>query len=581
MGKQKAQGFFYGTIILTAGTAAVKLIGVLFKIPLTNLLGGVGMGYFNVAYDLYYPLYALFVAGAPVAVSKLVSESVARRRMRDAKMLLRSALELFAVIGAVGSGCMFWGAQWFAQAVKNPQAAYAVKMLAPAIFFGCVMSALRGYWQGMQDMRPTAVSQVVEAAAKLVLGLAFSYGALYWGMQQYQATGMVFGNPCANNTQAQMAVLPYAAAGAVLGVSCSMACGTAYMLFFHRSAKGGISEAAWRRSPPAEKGVVLKKRLLRMAAPVCLAAMVTNFTSLIDLVTVMDRLASAVGKDGSLIEQLYQGAIPTGVGRQLLPAYLYGCYSGLAVPVYNLVPSLVSAIGVSLLPAVAAAWAVGDKYALERDVSASLRLASVIAMPAGLGICALAGPILELLYFSRGMEVAVIWPALRFMGVSAVFVALTLPMQAILQAVGRPGLPVKLMAAGGVMKLGCNYILVAVPALNIRAAPIGTLVCYAFVLLMELAALVRETGVKIQVWQVFGKPLFAAVCCALAAHTGQGWLAAAGLPQAAATLAGIAIGGMIYLVLVLFTKTLLKSDFSMVPGAEKFVNLLEKYRVLG
>lgn len=189
MEQRHRHGYLYGTMVLAAGTVVVKLIGALFKIPLTNILGGVGMSYFNVAYELYYPLYALFVSGVPVAVSKLVSESMACGRARDARKLLRVAGAAFLAVGAAGSLLMFFGAGWFSARVQNPGSVWAVRMLSPALFFGCLMAALRGYWQGMQDMAPTAVSQIVEAVAKLAFGLALSYGVTVAGLRQFSLEG--------------------------------------------------------------------------------------------------------------------------------------------------------------------------------------------------------------------------------------------------------------------------------------------------------------------------------------------------------------------------------------------------------
>ena len=580
MEQRHRHGYLYGTMVLAAGTVVVKLIGALFKIPLTNILGGVGMSYFNVAYELYYPLYALFVSGVPVAVSKLVSESMACGRARDARKLLRVAGAAFLAVGAAGSLLMFFGAGWFSARVQNPGSVWAVRMLSPALFFGCLMAALRGYWQGMQDMAPTAVSQIVEAVAKLAFGLALSYGVTVAGLRQFSLEGTVFGAPCASAQEAQIAVLPYAAAGAILGVTVSTLCGAVYMAARHRLGRGAITPEQWKASPPAAPSRALLKRLVAIAVPVCVASLITNLTSFIDLISVMNRLGHAITRHPGVIEGIYEGLIPGGVGREMLASYLYGCYSGLAVPVYNLVPSLTTTIGVSLLPAVSAAWAVRDRRALERNVASALRLASLIAMPAGLGICAMAGPVLRLLFFSKPMESAVISPALHLMGLSAIFVALSLPVNAILQAVGRADLPVKLLLAGGGLKLVLNFLLVAVPRLNIQAAPVGTLVCYAFVLFVSFGVLVNSPGVRIPVGPVFGKPFFAAVCCAVGAWAANGLLERVCGSQLAA-VGGVSIGVVIYVFVVLLTKTVTKEDILMVPGGEKFAKLLEKRSLLG
>lgn len=578
--EQHRQSFLYGTIILAAGTVAVKLIGALFKIPLTNILGGVGMSCFNVAYDLYYPLYALFVAGVPVAVSRLVSESMARGRVRDARRLLRVSVGVFFIIGAAGSFVMFMGAGWFSDLVRNPDARLAVQALSPALFLGCVMAAFRGYWQGMQEMLPTAISQVVEAVTRLLFGLAFSYGIVYTGLREYRTGGTVFGAVYPSLEQAQLAVLPYGAAGAILGVTVSSFCGAFYMVVRHKLGKGSIRPEVWRAAPPAASSRALARRLVALALPVCFAAVISNLTSFIDLISVMNRLNHAIINAPELLLTMYDGAIPSGIGLDRLGSYLYGCYSGLAVPIYNLVPSLTTTIGVSLLPAVTAAWTTHNRLSLERNICSSLRLASMIAMPAGLGVCAMAEPVLRLLFFSRPMEVAVIAPALRIMGISAVFVAISLPVNAILQAVGRAGLPVRLLLIGGLLKLGLNYLLVAVPQLNIQAAPVGTLACYLLVVLASLWALVGVTGVRIPAGSVFGKPLFASVCCAVAARTSHDLIFRL-IPSRFVTLLAIVIGGLVYLCVVFLTKTVTKTDIFMLPGGEKFAKALEKHSLLG
>ena len=178
------------------------------------------------------------------------------------------------------------------------------------------------------------------------------------------------------------------------------------------------------------------------------------------------------------------------------------------------------------------------------------------------------------------MEAAVIAPALRFMGLSAIFVAVSLPVNAILQAIGRADLPVKLLFVGGMMKLALNFVLVAIPQLNIQAAPIGTLVCYCFVLFVSLSRLVNLTSVRIRVLPVFGKPLFAAVCCGAAAWAANGLLERI-CGGSIAAMGAVAAGAATYLAVVLLTRTLTKEDVTMLPGGEKFAKLLEKRSLLG
>lgn len=577
--RKQNDSYLYGTMILAAGVVVVKLIGALFKIPLTNLLGGVGMSCFNVAYDLYYPLYALFISGVPVAVSKLVSESMAQSRARDAHRLLRVSLLVFLLVGAVGSVVMYAGAARFTMLVNNPDAQYAVKALSPALFFGCATAALRGYRQGLQDMRPTAVSQILEAIAKLVLGLGFAWLISSAGMRQFALEGNVFGSACVTPEQARLVLLPYAAAGAIFGVACSTVCGTIYLALRHKYGAPGISLSCWRASPTAEPMGRLAKKLLRIAIPVCVASLIANLTSFIDLISVMNRLTHAISQSGNMLLTLYQHALPDGVGLERLAAYLYGCYSGMAVPLYNLVPALVATIGVSLLPAVAASWTRSDRRALSRDVSSALRITAILAFPAGLGMSVLAEPIMRMLYFSRPMEVTAIYPVLRIMGISSIFVALTLPLHAVLQATGRAGLTVKLLLIGGCCKLTCNYLLVGIPQLNIHAAPVGTLVCYGLVFFASLYALLNM-GIELSVADTFGKPFVAGIGCALTAYFSHQALLSI-VSEMVSTLGAIVLGGGIYIFLLLITKTIRKIDVFLLPKGEKFAKTLEKYHLLG
>ena len=227
MPKQKGQSFLHGAIILSAATIIVKLIGALFKLPLFNLLGGDGMGYFGTAYNLFNPIYALAISGFPVAVSKLVSEQIALRRFRDVRRILTVSKYLFIGSGLIGFLIIFFGAGPFVKLIDNPGSYLAVVAIAPSIFFCCIMSIYRGYYVGMSNMYPTAISQVIEAVVKLICGLGFAWGAMRWCMGQYETTGRIMGQVVPSIEQAQSVACAYGAAGAVLGMTVSTFVGAA------------------------------------------------------------------------------------------------------------------------------------------------------------------------------------------------------------------------------------------------------------------------------------------------------------------------------------------------------------------
>lgn len=161
--KEGGQNFLHGALILAASALIVKLIGAFFKVPLANIIGGSGMGYFMTAYDFFNPVRSLAVAGIPVAVSKMVSEAVATGRFADARRTFRAALGLMCITGVLGTVGVFAFGELFADLAGNPGASAAVLSIAPAIFCCCMISVYRGYYEGQRNMIPTALSQVFEA----------------------------------------------------------------------------------------------------------------------------------------------------------------------------------------------------------------------------------------------------------------------------------------------------------------------------------------------------------------------------------------------------------------------------------
>ncbi|MEG2038463.1 MAG: oligosaccharide flippase family protein, partial [Oscillospiraceae bacterium] len=225
---EKKQSFLQGAAILVASTVIVKAIGALFKIPLNNLLDGVGMAYFSSAYTIFNTLYALAVAGLPVAVAKLVSENVVLGRYRQVKQILRISRILFIVTGSVGFLVMLFGARPFAEIVKNPGAFLAILVMSPAVIFCCLMASYRGYYQGLSNMYPTAVSQVVEALAKLIFGTGLAWYTTQHLGQEYSLSGTVLGMQMNDAAQAGVVISQYAAAGAIAGIVISTFFGAVY-----------------------------------------------------------------------------------------------------------------------------------------------------------------------------------------------------------------------------------------------------------------------------------------------------------------------------------------------------------------
>ena len=578
--KTEPQSFLTGAIILSSATIVVKLIGAAFKIPLTNLLGGAGMGYFMTAYGLFNPIYALAVAGLPVAVSRLVAEYAAQRRWRDCRRIRRVSSLLFLAAGLIGSLVMVVGAKPFVRFVGNEAALYPVLAMAPAVLFGCLTAAYRGYYQGLGNMIPTALSQVVEAGVKLIAGYTLAALAMAKLTEGYRATGYVMNVLPDNAAQAEQMILALAAAGAVLGIALSTLAGT-LCLFCRAHFRGdGIDRAMLQAAPRPHPGGVMLGALLRIALPVCIATVVTNLTSVIDLTTVLTRLDTAIRADPDYFHARYAAVLASGITAAELPNFLHGSYQAMVITLFNIIPSLTAAFGTSALPAVAAAWAVGNRTALSRHIAAVVRVTALVAIPAGLGLAALANPILETLYHGRSLEIAAVAPLLRIMGPAAIFAALVTPIYACLQAVGRQDLPVKLVLTGAGVKFLLNYLLTGIPTVGIAGAPISSLCSFAVIVAAALVQLIRVTGVRPRLAAAFLKPLAAGILCAVTAVAAHDLLLR-WLPSAAATLLAVGAGGLGYGVGLLLVRGILREDLLMLPGGEKIAQILEKYRLIG
>lgn len=560
------QSFLQGAAILAGATVAVKLVGACFKIPLANLLGGMGMGDFTIAYDIFRPVSALAVAGLPVAVSKMVSENAALGRWRDARRILRLAAALFFVSGLAGSAVMFLGAERFAGLLGSPQSGAAIAALSPAVLFCCLMSAWRGYYQGLGNMLPTAVSQVTEAGVKLVCGILLCAAFMQPAMENWPP----------------LAGLPAparGAVGAVLGVAASTAAGTLFLSIRHLLRGDGLTRRQLSDSPPPARCGALLRRMGRIAVPVCLGSVVAHLTGMIDLASILTRLDAALGRDAPAFLGQYAGLIPADYPVRDIPKFLYGSYSGIALNIFNLVPSLTAALGVSVLPALSGAWAVGDRRLTGRHINTMLRVTMLLAAPAGLGLTVLAGPLCQLLYGRKPVEAALAAGLLRMLGPAAILVALTAPLNAALQAVGRTSAPVKLMALGGALKFAANYLFIGLPQVNIAGAPAGTLLCYALIVPWSLRLLVHEAKVRINYGRAVLRPLAAGILCAAGAWSAHGLLARI-LPPGTAALLAVGIGAGVYLAAALLLQAVTKDDVLMLPKGEKIAKILEKHALI-
>lgn len=576
MRQKRDHNIIEGAFILIVAVLIVKLIGALFKIPLTEILGGSGMGYFMSAYSLFNPVQALAAAGLPVAVSKMVSENMARGNYRNVRQIFRVSFALFVVTGIVGTLGMFFFAPAFTRNVGNPNAVYAVACLAPAVLFGCLTSAFRGYYEGTRNMYPTAISQVIEALVKLFCGIFFASFVIKKAAEQYAATGMVFGTLAESAAHAETLAMPYAAAGAALGISVSCLAGMLFLMLRYGLGSNKITREMLKTSPDAMELSQTVSTIIRTALPVCLSSVVVNLSGLIDLTTIINRLEYSMSVNSQALIMQYSPYLPKDMELSGVANYLYGSYTALAGTIFNIVPSLTSAFGTSALPAISASVATRNYNKTYDNISSVIRITAMIVIPAGLGIAAMAEPVLMFFFASRPGEVAIAAPLLTILGVAVIFSGLTPAINSMLQAVGRADIPVYLMLGSGLIKFVGNYIFIAQPEINILAAPCSTFVCYMFMAVIGMHFLSKNANISISYKNIFLKPLIAGIFCAVGARTSYSLLVRV-IGMRISTIIAIGIGVLLYITVLILINGVTKKDILMLPGGEKIAKTLEKF----
>lgn len=550
MSDNKKQSFVQGAFILVVAALLVKFIGFFFKIPLTFLIKDDGMGLFNSAYQIYTIMFIIATAGFPTAISKMVAESLALNRRQEADRVFKVAICILAVIGVVGSLFLFFGAEGISAWIKNTRAFMAIRAIAPAVLCVSFMAVFRGYFQGRQNMYPTAISEVTEAMGKLIFGYLFAW--------MFQASVIK------------------ASAGAVFGVTMGTVLG-----FFSLFAMYLLYKKKREPYMPGEVTDSYRKitrKLIRIAVPITIGASVSSLTNLADMFTVMRRLQDItdltpefMGKYGAIIETLknFNGV---SMNEQLANS-LYGMYTGKALTLFNFPLTMVVALGMSVVPVIAGTLAKRDTIGAQRAVSTVLKITIMFAVPCAIGMYVLASPILQVVFHD---DLAT--TLLQKLAISIVFVSLLQITTSILQAYGRTVIPVVNMIIGGIIKVVINYNLVAIPGINIDGAPIGTMVCYFTVMALNMIWIIKETKCKFSVLDYIIKPVFAGGIMGVVTYFL--YVGASGLGTVVALGVSVVAAIFVYFAVLLVVRAFREDDIRMLPKGEKILKLFRKFHLI-
>ncbi len=532
MEEKSKKTFVGGAALLGVAGLLSKVLGACFRIPLANIIGDDGMGYYQTAYPIYIALLTISTTGIPTAISRMVAERRAQGKYRESFRIYRLSLLLMSCIGLFTGLVMFIFAPQICERISEPGAIWCMYSLAPALVVCPIISSIRGYFQGQRNMVPTAVSQVVEQIFRVTTGFVLAMIFLGRGLE-------------------------FSAAGATGGASIGGALALLYTaIAFWRKKPQLVAEFEPETGEPKIPAGKAFGELLSIAVPITLGALIMPIINTMDTVIVKTRLLS-IGYD------------------QVTARSLFGQLSGMASPIINMPDAVTAAVCMSLVPVIADAKLRGDNDFVRKNTQLSVRYASLVGMPCAIGILALAKPIMLLLYplqkeaaINAATCLAAYSPGIALLAIHQAF-------SGVLQGIGKQSIPVRNLFIGAVVKLIATYVLCGIPEINVTGAAYGTVITYTISALLNFLSTKKYTGVKLDFMLCIVKPLFASAvtgACAFGIYT----LVSKSLGNAVSVLLSIAVAVVVYTVLVFVTGTITREELKGVKKLEKLTVLLDK-----
>ncbi|AOZ92813.1 putative polysaccharide biosynthesis protein [Paenibacillus crassostreae] len=546
-----------GAFILSVASILSKLIGTLQKIPLQNIGGDVVFGIYNTIYPFYYLAVTLAMVGFPIAISKFVAENEVMGQDSESRRALRLSSLLIGSIGVIFGVFTYIGAPMLANWIDNSHVVSGIRYVSLAFIFVPLMSLLRGFFQGHQNMYPTAVSQIVEQSVRVGTMILL---LLYMTMIQAEPEQI--------------------AAGALFGSSVGGAAGLLVMIIYWRryrvrgkqqkllkesaiTAEANLSTASAVVDLKRESDWRFLKRMLVYAIPICLASLAVPLMNIVDTFT-LPRLLKAEGYHdaGAMVQ--------------------FGVYNR-GIPLVQLITMLATSLSVLFIPALAEARIQGNHMLMKSQITLSLRWFWLIGLAASVGLCVLAEPINVMLY-----QDAVGTDTMRWVAFTAVFSTVSLITAALLQGIGIVKAPAVHLLIGAVAKTVLNLLLV--PQFGITGAAISSVVANCLAAVLNVALLARSTGLRASAGAALAKP--AVTLAGMASAAGAAYWAAGGalaslrlppgrLVATVESLSGVLAGAIVFVVLIVLTKLISEEELRMLPKiGNGLANWLKKLHVL-
>ncbi len=566
--KQEKKSFMINVAIVMFSQIAVKLLGMIYRVVITNIpgFGDLGNGYLNVGYQIYTLLLAISSIGIPNAISKMTSEKIAVNDYIGAHKIFRSALILFGIIGVISSSILYFGAGLIsAYIVKLPDTKYVLMCLAPSILFVCLSSVIRGYFVGMQNMNATSTSQVLEQFFKCLLTVVIVYVLATFPVILSSLWGI------AENDENTRAV--FMASGAQVATTLSTLISFVYLFFFYMRRKKKIFENIDLASSKADDVRLSQmfKSILMISIPISLGSIISAINRIIDTATItrgieiaFSTLIPAHGKVAAILN-------PTASQLSKEAARLSGLLAK-SDTLINLPLALNISFSTVLVPSIAGALATGDKKSASEKVNYSLLISLLIALPCAVGYIALGEPIYSLLYPNAKLG----FDLLQISAVAMVFTALNQTLSGSLQGVGKVFAPATGLLIGCVVKFILNVILIRQPQINIYGAPISSIVCQIIAFTYSFVVLRKQIDVKLDFKNYILKPITASVLMGITAVLFYRLSIIFLKSNFIGMMVSVPISAVVYFVTLALFKTLSKDEVLMLPGGIKIDKLLTK-----
>ncbi|ACL70863.1 putative polysaccharide biosynthesis protein [Halothermothrix orenii] len=538
MVEDKGKNFIKGAVILSAAGLISKVMGFVYRVILTRIIGAEGMGLYQMAYPIYTTLLVVSRSGIPVSLAKLISGKIARGQKNDALKTFKVGRSLSILIGLFFSILMMVLARPLVNILEwDSRAYYAVLAISPAIFFVSIMATYRGFFQGLQNMKPTAYSQVIEQWVRMVTMISLVYFLVPYG-------------------------LGIAAAGATSGAVTGSMAGLLTLIYIYYKKKKEIWNGISIKTTYAD-AVRITGEIARLGIPITFAALVQPLMTLVDTVIVPQRLQVA----GYAVEKATE---------------LFGQLSGVAMVLVNFPTIITISLAASLVPSISEAYALKRHDLIDRRTRTALRLTVLIGLPAAVGLFILARPLTGVIFGEADAAIP-----LRIVGWGVIFIAIQQTTSAILQGLGQTAIPARNLLTGAVVNALINYSLTASPRFGIKGAALGTVTGFAVAALLNLISVKKFTGFKIKIKELIFKPVLAVFLMAVAVN--RGFVILLNLLEGItdynyhiATFFIVFFAVIIYLFFLLLFNEIRYSDVAMIPGyGKKIADKLKKIGLLG